>query len=50
MDELSQTQTSYADSGQMMAVEFDRKIIIYWWMSANVGLLFSVVGIILMPI
>ena len=50
MDELPQTQTSYADSGQMMAVEFDRKIIIYWWMSANLGLLFSVVGIILMPI
>ena len=50
MDELSQTQTSYADSGQMMAVEFDRKIIIYWWMSANLGLLLSVVGIILMPI
>ena len=50
MVELSQTQTSYADSGQMMAVEFDRKIIIYWWMSANLGLLFSVVGIILMPI
>ena len=50
MDELPKTQTSYADSGQMMAVEFDRKIIIYWWMSANLGLLFSVVGIILMPI
>ena len=33
-----------------MAVEFDRKIIIYWWMMANVGLLASMVGIILMPI
>jgi putative membrane protein len=33
-----------------MAVEFDRKIIIYWWMMANIGLLTSVVGIILMPI
>ena len=33
-----------------MAVEFDRKIIIYWWMMANIGLLTSVIGIILMPI
>ena len=33
-----------------MAVEFDRKIIIYWWMMANIGLLTSVVGIILMPL
>jgi len=33
-----------------MAVEFDRKIIIYWWLMANIGLLTSVVGILLMPI
>ena len=33
-----------------MAVEFDRKIIIYWWIMANIGLLTSVVGILLMPI
>ena len=45
----SQIQTSYADSNQLMAVEFDSKIIIYWWMTANF-ILMSVVGIILMPI
>ena len=50
MQEGVAMQTSYADSGQIMAVEFDRKIIIYWWMMANVGLLASMVGIILMPI
>ena len=31
-----------------MAVEFDRKIIVYWWMMANLGLLVTVVGIIAM--
>ena len=50
MQEGAPIQTSYADSGQIMAVEFDRKIIIYWWMAANVGLLASMIGIILMPI
>ena len=50
MSDGSQIQTSYADSNQLMAVEFDSKIIIYWWMTANFGLLMSVVGIILMPI
>tara|TARA_B100000287_G_C20378409_1_gene680527 strand:+ start:125 stop:649 length:525 start_codon:yes stop_codon:yes gene_type:complete len=43
-------ETGYADRGHIMAVEFDRKIIIYWWIMANIGLLSSVVGIILMPI
>ena len=33
-----------------MAVEFDRKIIVYWWIMANLGLLATMVGIILMPI
>ncbi len=50
MSQDLQTQTSYADSNQIMAVEFDSKIIIYWWMAANLGLLASVVGILLMPI
>ena len=50
MSDGSLIQTSYADSNQLMAVEFDSKIIIYWWMAANFGLLMSVVGIILMPI
>mgnify|MGYP003303905704 FL=1 len=31
-----------------MAVEFDRKIIIYWWMTTNLALLSSVIGIPLM--
>jgi len=43
-------EPGYADRGHIMAVEFDRKIIIYWWLMANIGLLTSVVGIILMPI
>ncbi len=43
-------EAGYADRGHIMAVEFDRKIIIYWWIMANIGLLSSVVGIILMPI
>lgn len=43
-------KTGYADRGHIMAVEFDRKIIIYWWIMANIGLLTSVVGILLMPI
>ena len=50
MSDGSLIQTSYADSNQLMAVEFDSKIIIYWWMAANFGLLMSVVGIILMPL
>jgi putative membrane protein len=50
MDEGVPIQTSYADSGHIMAVEFDRKIITYWWITANFGLLMSMVGIILMPI
>ena len=33
-----------------MAVEFDRKIIVYWWMMANLGLLVTVVGIIAMVV
>ena len=43
-------ETGYADRGHIMAVEFDRKIIVYWWMMANLGLLSTVIGIILMPI
>ena len=38
----------YADKGYIMAVEFDRKIIVYWWIMANLGLLVTVVGIIAM--
>ena len=29
-------EAGYADKGHIMAVEFDRKIIIYWWIMANV--------------
>lgn len=43
-------EAGYADKGHIMAVEFDRKIIIYWWIMANVSLLVTMVGIILMPI
>ena len=35
----------YADSGHKMAVEFDRKIIIYWWMTTNLTLLSTLIGI-----
>ena len=41
-------EPGYADRGHIMAVEFDRKIIVYWWMMANLGLLVTVVGIIAM--
>ena len=41
-------ETGYADRGHIMAVEFDRKIIVYWWIMANLGLLVTVVGIIAM--
>ncbi|MED5230887.1 MAG: PH domain-containing protein [Candidatus Thermoplasmatota archaeon] len=43
-----QEDQGYADSGQIMAVEFDKKIIIYWWIMANFGLMMSVIGIPLM--
>ena len=43
-------EPGYADRGHIMAVEFDRKIIIYWWMMANLGLLVTVVGIIAMVV
>ena len=43
-------EPGYADRGHIMAVEFDRKIIVYWWIMANLGLLATMVGIILMPI
>jgi putative membrane protein len=43
-----QEKAGYADSGQIMSVEFDRKIIIYWWLMANFGLLMSFIGIPLM--
>ena len=33
-----------------MAVEFDRKIIVYWWIMANLGLLVKFVGIIAMVV
>ena len=42
--------SGYADKGHIVAVEFDRKIIIYWWLMANFGLLSTIVGIILIPI
>ena len=38
----------YADSGHIMAVEFDKKIIIYWWLVANLTLLVSMIGIVVM--
>ncbi len=43
-------ESGYADRGHIMAVEFDRKIIVYWWMMANLGLLVTVVGIIAMVV
>ena len=43
-------EEGYADRGHIMAVEFDRKIIVYWWMMANLGLLVTVVGIIAMVV
>ena len=46
--EIMQEKAGYADSGQIMSVEFDRKIIVYWWIMANFGLLMSFVGIPLM--
>ena len=45
---IMQEQAGYADSGQIMSVEFDKKIIIYWWLMANLGLLTSFIGIPLM--
>ena len=45
-----QEQAGYADSGKIMSVEFDKKIIIYWWLMANLGLLTSFIGIPLMLI
>ena len=38
-------EPGYADRGHIMAVEFDRKIIVYWWIMANLGLLVTFVGI-----
>ena len=43
-------ELGYADRGHIMAVEFDRKIIVYWWIMANFGLLVSMIGIPLMLI
>ena len=43
-----QENSGYVDSGQIMAVEFDKKIIIYWWIMANFGLMMSFIGIPLM--
>jgi putative membrane protein len=43
-------EPGYADRGHIMAVEFDRKIIVYWWIMANLGLLVTVVGIIAMVV
>ena len=45
-----QEDSGYADRGQIMAVEFDRKIIVYWWIMANFGLLVTFVGIIAMVV
>ena len=39
-----ESNQSYADSGHLMAVEFDKKITIYWWMVANLTLLSTIVG------
>ena len=43
-------EPGYADRGHIMAVEFNRKIIVYWWLMANLGLLVTVVGIIAMVV
>tara|TARA_B100000029_G_scaffold199058_1_gene197406 strand:+ start:1646 stop:2170 length:525 start_codon:yes stop_codon:yes gene_type:complete len=43
-------EQGYADSDQIIAVEFDRKIIVYWWIMANLGLLSTVIGIPVMLI
>ena len=43
-------EPGYADRGHIMAVEFDRKIIVYWSLMANLGLLVTVVGIIAMVV
>ena len=50
MEDSDAIQTSYVDSGQIMSVEFDKKIIIYWWLTANLGLLTTFIGIPLMLI
>ena len=43
-----ESSEGYADSGHIMAVEFDKKIIIYWWLVANLTLLSTIVGIVVM--
>ena len=43
-----ESSEGYADSGHIMAVEFDKKIIIYWWLVANLTLLASMIGIVVM--
>ena len=43
-------EPGYADRGHIMAVEFDRKIIVYWWIMANLGLLVTFVVIIAMVV
>ena len=43
-----ETPVGYADSGHKMAVEFDKKIVIYWWLTTNLGFLASFIGIPLM--
>jgi putative membrane protein len=35
----------YADSGHMFSVEFDRKVIVYWWLSAMFGMAVTIIGI-----
>jgi len=35
----------YADSGHMFSVEFDRKVIVYWWLAAMLGMAVSIIGI-----
>ena len=40
----------YADSGHIVSVEFDRKVIVYWWLSAMFALTVSFVGIPLLII
>ena len=47
---IMQEDPGYAESGQIMAEEFDKKIIIYWWIMANFGLMISFIGIPLMLI
>ena len=40
----------YADSGHIFSVDFNRKVIVYWWLSAMFALTVSFIGIPLLII